>query len=97
MNTTAGPAQALPGQTVQVVIATPDGRAAVKMDAISVTALASHTAKGVETLIPQVGGTNACKDCSSIELPVVPEPTAQLRWNFVFHGLSSGASMFVVH
>lgn len=67
------------------------------MDSISVTALAADKINGQVSYRAQVGGTNSCQGCSSIELLVVPEPTAQPRWDFSFHGLVGGASMFIVH
>lgn len=92
-----GPAHNLLGNTIEVVISTPDARTVVKMDSISVTALAMDKINGQESYRAQVGGTNSCQGCSSIELLMVPQRTAKLRWDFSFHGVAAGASMSVIY
>ena len=97
LDTTTGSAHNIVGNTLDVVMLTPDTHSVVTADSISVSALAKDTINGQDSYRAQVGGTASCSACSSLQLATVPELTAQLRWDFVFHGVTGGAVLDVVH
>ena len=97
LDTTAGGAHDIVGNTLDVVILTPDTNSVVQADSISVSALAKDTINGQDSYRAQVGGTASCSACSSLQLATVPEQTAQLKWDIVFHGVTGGAVMDVIH
>ena len=97
LDTTGGSAHDIVGNTLDVVMLTPDTRSVITADSITVSALAKDTINGQDSYRAQVGGTASCSACSSLELATVPEQTALLKWDIVFHGVTGGAVLDVMH
>ena len=97
VNVNKGSADSVLGQTLDALVTTKDLSQVIKMDNIAISAQAVNTVNGQDSYRAQIGGTNACDGCSSIELPTVPDQTVQLVFEIGFTGVTKEASLWIDH
>ena len=85
------------GQTLDALVTTKDFSQVIKMDHIAISAQAVDTINGQDSYRAQIGGTTSCNGCSSIDLPTVPDQTAQLVFEIGFTGVTKEASLWIDH